>query len=534
MSRKWIITLAIAMAIVMMGLIIVQLNWIREAMHLKEQHFNQMVNLALTNVVDELEKREAMDQIIEEADSYTQESYAIEWSHEVNVTIAAIHSSADTGKLYYNVSENRREPMEMAIPPGVEMKNHQVVMNDTTHANMDQPGKNIRRTGSQNYLSEELKSILRGKATRKQRMLKDIMDKMVQENPDISKRVDMETLYALLNREFANRGILLSYEFAVRNSPNDFVYKSPGFEMFTKSDVFQRLLFPNDIITNPSFISLYFPGQRTFIYRSLGFMGYSSLFLVLLIVMIFSYTIYIIFRQKKLSEMKSDFVNNMTHELKTPISTISLATQMLKDRTLSTGSVNVEQLSAMINEEAQRLGYQVEKVLQMAVFDKGKIRLKRKDIDLHELIRKVLRNFDLQIRNRNGEVSLSLEADQAIVNVDEMHFTNVLSNLIDNALKYCNQDPKITISTRHEKGWITLSVEDNGIGMSKEHLKKIFEKFYRITTGNIHNVKGFGLGLSYVKLILEEHGSSIEVESQVNTGTKFTIFIPDKTRNHGH
>ena len=216
----------------------------------------------------------------------------------------------------------------------------------------------------------------------------------------------------------------------------------------------------------------------------------------------------------------------MTHELKTPISTISLASQMLNDNSIPNSMKNIEHLSRVIFDESKRLSYHVEKVLQAAIFEKGRISLKIRRMDIHELINNVVKSFIIQVKTRNGQIIKNLDATYSIVNVDEVHFTNVLLNLLDNAIKYSKGQPNITVSTRSKKGGIVIAVEDLGIGISKDQQRRIFERFYRVPTGNVHNVKGFGLGLSYVKKIVEEHNGRISIESELNVGTKFEIFIP--------
>jgi two-component system phosphate regulon sensor histidine kinase PhoR len=258
----------------------------------------------------------------------------------------------------------------------------------------------------------------------------------------------------------------------------------------------------------------------------MGIMGGSSLTITLFIIIMFSLTLYIMFKQKRLSEMKNDFVNNMTHELKTPISTISLASQMLNDRSIPDEQKNLGHISRIIQTESRQLGYQVERVLQMAIFDHGELKLKREPVDLHDIIETVAQNFLLQMDKRGGKLEFQPEADQSVVTGDLMHLTNVVSNLMENALKYTSRNPEITISTLNENNSIVVSVTDNGIGISKEDQKRIFDKFYRVPTGNVHNVKGFGLGLSYVKLIVEEHGGSIRIKSESNKGSRFDIHLP--------
>lgn len=230
--------------------------------------------------------------------------------------------------------------------------------------------------------------------------------------------------------------------------------------------------------------------------------------------------------------MKNDFVNNMTHELKTPISTISLASQMLSDRTIPDEQKNLAQISRIIQTESKQLGFQVERVLQMAIFDHGQLKLKLEEVDVHDIIETVAQNFLLQVDKRAGRLEFMPEASEAIIEGDSMHITNVISNLIENAMKYTQRTPVIQLATKNENDSIMVSIIDNGMGISKENQKRIFDKFYRVPTGNVHNVKGFGLGLSYVKLIVEQHRGKIRIKSELNKGSQFDIYLPLKVEKH--
>jgi signal transduction histidine kinase len=261
--------------------------------------------------------------------------------------------------------------------------------------------------------------------------------------------------------------------------------------------------------------------------ESMGMVLPTAIFTVLVILSSII-TLIVIVRQKKLDEIKNDFINNMTHEFKTPISTISLASQMLKDGGIAKTPSVLRHISGIIQDESKRLSVQVEKILQMAIFDKEKVGLKLTKIDVNELVKGVINSFRLKVESKNGKIIEKFEAKKSMSFVDEHHFTNVIFNLFDNAFKYRRGTLVLTVKTWNRGSGLVIAIEDNGLGMSEENQKLIFEKFYRVPTGNVHNVKGFGLGLAYVKKIVEDHGGTIKVESKLNIGTKFEIFLPFK------
>ena len=276
-----------------------------------------------------------------------------------------------------------------------------------------------------------------------------------------------------------------------------------------------------------SMMKVHFPAKRDFIFDSVSFMIPSMVFTFVLLIT-FIFTVYIIFRQKKLTEMKNDFINNMTHEFKTPISTISLAAQMLKDPAVGKSPQMFQHISGVINDETKRLRFQVEKVLQMSMFDKQRAILKMKEIDANEMITGVINTFTLKVERYSGKITSSLDAADSIIFADEMHITNVIFNLMDNAVKYKKPEEDLTLDlkTWNEPDKLMISIQDNGIGIKKENLRKIFDRFYRVHTGNLHDVKGFGLGLAYVRKIIHDHKGTIRVDSDLNVGTKFIIALP--------
>ena len=280
----------------------------------------------------------------------------------------------------------------------------------------------------------------------------------------------------------------------------------------------------------PRYLSLYFPNDT--IYSNLNqseFVVLSSIAIIIILIGSFYYTISTIFRQKKLSEVKNDFINNMTHEFKTPISTISLASEVLSDNTIEKSRETEEKYLKIIRNENKRLGGMVENILQAATLDKGELKLKIQETDVHQVIKDVLQSLSLQIQNKHGEAVTELNAQRYSLFADRMHIGNIIYNMVDNALKYCNETPRIVISTESDRNQLIITVKDNGIGIKKEDQKKIFDTFYRVPTGNVHNVKGFGLGLSYVKAVVEKHGGHIEVNSELNKGSAFVVYLPFST-----
>ena len=274
------------------------------------------------------------------------------------------------------------------------------------------------------------------------------------------------------------------------------------------------------------YLAVYFINEDHIIYKQMLNVFIISIILLLIIGGSFIYIIYISFKQKQLSVIKTDFVNNMTHEFKTPISTVSLSAEMLMRDDVISKPERAKKYVKVIYEENERLKLQVDQVLQVAVIDKGEIKIRKGDIDTHKIILDLLNKIEISLTDRGGVAKTHLDAKYPKIWADKMHFTNIISNLLDNANKYSLDSPLIVVSTKNTNKGIIISVEDNGIGIKKENQKHIFRQFYRVHTGNIHDVKGFGLGLYYVKLMVESHGGNVKLESEWGKGCRFSVFFP--------
>jgi len=349
---------------------------------------------------------------------------------------------------------------------------------------------------------------------------------------DVLASTDTNRLNTLLKEELRDMKIESPYEYGIFNSVNQkFVYKQPN-------SVAKRLLVSPHRITlsclyhsNSYVLAVYFEKERDIVKGKLIPLIILSQFLLLGLAALFAFVVYTLKQQKKLGDMKTDFVNNMTHELKTPISTISIATEMLIKPEIIADPARVSRYATIIFDENNRLRLMVERVLQMAVLEKGEYKLRLRDTDVHELIRELVQRFLLTVRPRGGNICISLKAEKYILKVDRIHFNNIISNLFDNANKYSPEKPHITVKTWSDEKGFYVSVEDNGIGISVEHQKHIFRNLYRVPTRNLHNVKGFGLGLYYVKTLTHAHGGTVNVYSELRKGSRFELFFPFNFQN---
>jgi two-component system, OmpR family, phosphate regulon sensor histidine kinase PhoR len=518
MSKNKLLTLIILMGLVMTGLILVQTNSIKKAADIREEQFDQAVKQLLSQVTKKLEEHETQMILEEELSRVYQQRNAAQGS-QAAVTPAPFSFSAQN----FTLSFGSRGSQFMSEQ--IELEYSDTILS-IARSSRGLPGQFPSAFDKLHDYNIQQRMIIE----RRIRENVQFIQKVFFRNLPVEDRLDAEFLEKTLQDELKVQGINLDMKYAVKTFWRDeenIIAGSPDFKTTRKVKEYAHPLYPNDyVMPKANYLVVYFPKRSGYLLNLTGIMVIPTFVLTSLLIAIFAYTIFIIFRQKKLSQIKNDFINNMTHELKTPISTISLASQMLQDSSITTTPKTIEHISGVINQESKRLSYQVEKVLQMAIFNEGRLKLRFRELEINDLVRGVIGNFELRVKNSHGEIYSDLRATSDIIRGDEVHITNVVFNLLDNAVKYSNEIPEITVTTESHRESVVLSIADKGIGIAKEHQSQIFERFYRVPTGNVHNVKGFGLGLSYVKKIVDAHNGKIIVESTPHKGTKFSIYFP--------
>ena len=464
MNQKAIWAIILLMSAAMIGIVLLQIYWINDNIKFVEEQFDSNVQAAISKVVDRLEKSEA--------------------------------ESIYAPSLISGYSAKYRSGALM--------------------------NSNFSKLGNTDGRSKLVE------LERKQ---------MDQSSLPLDQRISIELLEGLLEFEFQQRGISADYKYQVVSDQTGIIINNGSFfipeENFSSSGMMDNqllsssypvTLFPDD--GDPGKLLVHFPTRTSLIWSSAWKTLLASIIFTSLILFCFIYTVLVIFRQKQVSEMKTDFINNMTHEFKTPIATISLAADSIMSPVIAGNADKVKRFADIIRQENKRMNNQVEKVLQMAVIDKREFKLKTTEINMHDVINQAVQNSRLQVEKKQGTVSTHLQATQPYIKGDLTHISNIVNNLLENANKYSPEKPEISVHTRNVKQGVEVIIEDKGIGMSKEAKKHIFEKFYRVHTGNIHNVKGFGLGLSYVKAMMDAHKGLIDVKSELGKGSSFILTFP--------
>jgi two-component system phosphate regulon sensor histidine kinase PhoR len=332
----------------------------------------------------------------------------------------------------------------------------------------------------------------------------------------------------LIKNHLKERGIDQSFDMALLKDEGNLIPIGQVKDREKLTQGIQAKLFPSDLLGKDNFVLINFPKKRLYILRQIWLPVLSSMLFLGIVIFCFIYAIKVIIRQKKLSDIKNDFINNMTHEFKTPIATVSLAVEALQDPDLLNKDTFRNRYIGIIKDENKRLGSQVEKVLQAATLEKKDFKLKIELLNIHEILENVKTGFGLQLENKGGNISLKTNLKDPYIEADAFHISHIINNLLDNAIKYSKESPIVKIDSWDQNGSIFISISDNGVGMTKDAVKKIFDKFYRVPTGNVHDVKGFGLGLAYVKTMMEAHNGEILVNSEPGKGSTFTLKLPKR------
>lgn len=504
-----IVTLALATLVGM------QVYWIRNAVRLREGNFNRSVDEAVNAAVSKLEYIELSRRLSRgEGVLHSSDSSLYFYQKQVKVDSlngkisAEIRDSLVNGANLITINPRHNEP---AAPPPNGSDIHPMPSQKPVAEAIQEPVRPAPE-GAQPSIIHRMFSQLIGPAGVR----------------EIENYVSAGLIDTLLTAELAAKGIPIEFEFGIYNTyRNKIVLEKTGrYHDFLLGQGYTFPVFGGTGVLPINYLLVYFPDKSRFILMNLWGLLAVSAGLMLVIILSFAYSMFTIIRQRKLSELKNDFINNMTHEFKTPISTVSLACQALTDKDIPQTQELVGNYINIISEENRRLGLMAEKILQTAILEQGKLNLRFENINLHTLILEVVKNIGIQVEIRDGSIVTELMAEQPILRADKVHLSNMIYNLLDNANKYSPRRPTIFVSTENAENGVIIRVKDNGIGISKTNQKKIFEKLYRVPTGDVHNVKGFGLGLSYVKFVVEKHGGNISVESELNKGSTFIIYLP--------
>jgi two-component system phosphate regulon sensor histidine kinase PhoR len=545
MNKKVITGLIGLMGISIIGIIIVQLVWMNNAIRVKNELFDRSVNEALTSTTNRLENIQDFRMI-----NHFTFGDSLVFRNGIPVPPPP---PLPTGTLSYRLHSPQtpvNRHINRIINPGKNKTKYQYQIS-TKASQKDQKTENNFIFINSDSLASHLDSAyalslnkfdsiaghfkewtdsatgMKRRFEIKTNKLKRVANKVVQEITAWETNVPTnEHIREILQKELINRDIPVSFEFGILKDSLISQKTATADTLLLKASAYKVNFFPNDIIQKNMFLSVYFPEKESFIYKTLNWLLIVSLLFSIIILVTFAVSIYFILKQKKISEMKSDFINNMTHEFKTPIATISVAADSITNAKIIDNPEQIRYFTEMIKKENLRMNRQVEDILTIARLDKKDFEFKWEAVNLHEVIEDAIQSIVIQVEKKGGTVTSELHAVNPVAICDSSHFANLIYNLLDNANKYSLNTPEIKISTKNNNKGVLISVEDKGIGMTKSVQSRIFERFYRQTSGNIHNVKGFGLGLSYVKAVLEANRGSINVHSEPGKGSRFEVFIP--------
>lgn len=541
--------LVLISALTMFSLLFIQYYWTKNTIKASEENFDKSVQEAISRVIYQTEKQEIASKLKGKLKSKSQGMSLFNTVDSINQNLYNEFSRMFTDSIItdsiINITKER-----ISIEISQDKYGQPVTRIDTSYIIYNKTEKNENTTKTKDSLKQEPNIEINSKTLKSTNTdsLMQEFDKFLKRTlivsdifqdlfsfshfTPIEERIDTALINLQIKNELINKGITIDYEFGIYSTfRKEMIYEKTGnFSKELKTEGESFLLFPSDFFSIPNYLIIYFPKRKAFLIGQLKLTFLISFFLIITIISIFLYVLVSFIRQNKLSEMRNDFINNMTHEFKTPISTISLACEALNDPAFKENEQIKATYTDIISKENLRLAAMAEKILQTAIIDKGQLKLKNETIDTTAIIQNVVSNFSPQVEQRKGQIHTFFLAENYKIMGDRVHFTNVIFNLLDNAVKYTlDKVPEIIIKTFNDKNKIIIEIIDNGIGINKKEHKNIFEKLYRVNSGNLHDVKGFGLGLSYVKAIVELHKGRIKIESELGKGTTFKlIFNIDK------
>lgn len=531
--KKNFYSIMVLMSISLIGISWIQWYWIQHAIQVREQQFDQSVRYALANITDKLETQE----VYLEMQNWTSKN-KLRFPEHIEIEGKAIKENMSH---FFELKEDLQHisiDTVFNFPNDLQFRYLQKSITNTASDSIHENFIMIIDSADTNDLQIELieemlvDSDEEIEAASKQlnsldKIFSRIVFEITEEPRDINKRLEGINIEKIIQNTLKDRGIDAKFIYIIQDYNGDLLPDTKE-NIFNEAELssFQINLFPNDISPTSAKLSLFFPDKKSHVVQSMWVMLLLSFLFTLTIVFSFAASIRMMLRQKKISEIKTDFINNMTHEFKTPIATISLATDAIRHPKTKDDAGKIDYYTDIISNENKRMHQQVEQVLRMALLEKDKLEFHFEQTDLHEIINKACDVLTLQIQQKNGQITKQLMAENDTISADPIHLQNLICNLIENSIKYSNDSPDILITTSTDTKNIILSIADKGIGMSKETLKHIFDSFYRKNTGNLHDVKGFGLGLSYVKAIADMHNADISVSSEVHKGTTVYVKFP--------
>lgn len=525
MNKRLFVLLVILMSLSLIGIIFVQGFWIKKSVEDREDQFSNTVSEVLNRVTDKIEKREQKDY----SDRYL----------NLKDSIGELKSSQLSNIFFIDRDLNSNE---------IRLYEHGILEEDYNIAStFFDIGNSDDSTNIKNYTSRRTTTIFKedydldgnrqrltpdqtlekigGLSTVEKAAWEDVFSQYAKKVP-VHQRVSKQEIELLLNRELENHGLDINYEYGVYSRGLPTKVKSRKFKP-SESTSYKAPIFKDSEGNTDFSLLINFPKKERFLFSSILGMAFLSFLFTLVIVVAYAGAIYQLIRQKQISEIKSDFINNMTHEFKTPIATINLAVEAIKNPKTIGDQEKILRYLQMIRDENKRMHAQVENVLRISRLEKNQLDISKDAVDVHDIITDAIAHVELIVADNGGYIETHLEAERTEVLGSEMHFTNVIVNILDNAIKYSSEEaPKIDIYTEVAKNFIIIRIKDQGAGMSKAVLKRVFEKFYREHTGNIHNVKGHGLGLAYVKQIIDDHQGEVYAESEKDKGSTFYIKLP--------